>query len=383
MLKRDLLRAFRCTVGASAFALATMVGGHAAMAQDYVIGVVASMSGPSASFVKSVVEGVEAAVKDWNDAGGHKGQKISLRILDDESVAATAVTVYRKLTDDPQIKVVIACSPAQSLVAIKAIADEFKTPTAGSATLDALGVPAAKYFFRTLPGTESYMRTMVTWAAKRGYKTIATLNPSSVTGQAEAALVKRLAEEAGLKVVAAERYNDSDTDFTAQLVNIRNARPDFFYSGAIGGPTVLIFKQIKQLRLTMPLAIHSSAFNPTFYSAIGGIEQAEGVYTPIERGGLGNALAGNAGEMYKRASAILGRPATNLNTAGWDTAMLVRAVLAKSDASRDSIRDAFEATKDLPVIGGVISYTPDNHGGKDERSIAVGQLVKGAFVEAN
>jgi ABC-type branched-subunit amino acid transport system substrate-binding protein len=182
--------------------------------------------------------------------------------------------------------------------------------------------------------------------------------------------------------VAAESYNNTDTSFTAQLVKIRNANPDFFYAGAIGGPTVLIFKQIKQLKLSMPLGLHSSAFNRAFYTAIGGKAAAEGVYTPIEREGLASTATGVAGRLYAIAGTYLGHPATNLNTAGFDTGLIMMEAVNKSDGTRDGIRDALEAIVDLQVIGGLVTYGPDNHHNKDERSVTVGQLVGGSFVEA-
>jgi branched-chain amino acid transport system substrate-binding protein len=371
----------RVTGTGSAVALMLAAGMSAAMAQNYIVGAVGSLTGPAASFDKSVVEGVEAGIKYWNDKGGYKGRKVELRVLDDESQPAIAVTVYRRLTDDPEVRVVIGASPSASLVAIKAVADELKTPTMGTATLQALADPPAKYFFRALPSADAYMASLMAWVKARGFKSIAALNPSDVTGQREAAVIKQLAAQMGITLTATESYTNSDTNFTAQLVNIRNSNPDFFYAGAIGGPTVLVYKQIKQLNLKMPFAIHSSAFNPAFYTGIGGKEQAEGVYTPMERGGLGSTATGIAGELFKAASDILGHPATNLNTAGFDTSLIVMNAVNKSDGTRDGVRDALESTVDLPVIGGLAAYSPTNHHGKDERSVAVAQMVNGQLVE--
>jgi branched-chain amino acid transport system substrate-binding protein len=369
-----------CTAPLLALVLAMIATG--AMADNLVIGAVGSLTGAAASFDKAVVDGVRASIKYWNDRGGYNGRQIELRLLDDESQPATAVTIYRRLTDDPAMKAVIAASPSASLVAIKAVADEFRTPTAGSATLEVLAKPPARYFFRTLPSSDAYMTALMNWVKARGYGSIATLNPSDVTGQREALVIRDYAAKAGIKLAAAESYNNSDTSFTAQLVNIRNARPGFVYAGVIGGPTVQIFKQIRQLRLTMPLALHSSAFNDTFYQSIGGKDQAEGVYTPIERGGIGSTAQGSSGDLFKAASDALGHTATNLNTAGFDTGLIMMNAVTKSDGSRDSIRDQLEATRDLQVIGGLVTYSADNHEGKDERSVAVGQLVNGSFVEA-
>ena len=104
------------------------------MAQNFVVGC-RVLTGGAAAFDKPVVEGVEAAIKYWNDKGGFKGRKIELRLLDDESQPASAVTVYRRLTDDPAVRAVVGASPSPSLVEIKAVADEFKKPTIDTTTL--------------------------------------------------------------------------------------------------------------------------------------------------------------------------------------------------------------------------------------------------------
>lgn len=364
-------------------ALLLAIGGvSTAWADDLVIGAVGSMTGVAASFDRAVVEGVQAYVKVWNAQGGFKGRRVALELLDDESNAATAVTVYRKLVEDNSVSLIIAASPSQTLLAIKAIADDYRVPTIGSATVVQLAVPPAKYFFRSLPGTDAYMMTLIDWVKAHGWHRIAILNPSSAAGQSEAQLLKQDAAAAGVQIVAAEKYNDTDTNFTAQLVNIRNAKPDFFYCGIIGGPSVTIFKQVKQLRLTMPIALHSSAFNPNFYKGIGGVKEAEGVYSPVERGGMAAGATGLVAKLYKEASDAMGHPATNLNTAGWDTAMIVAHAYENSDDTREGILKALEQTKDLPVIGGFVSYGPNDRRGKDERSVGIGQLVDGQFIEA-
>ncbi len=354
----------------------------AARAEDLVIGGIGSMTGVAASFDRAVVEGIQAYIKVWNMQGGFKGRHVNLQLLDDESNAATAVTVYRKLVEDKSVGIIIAASPSQTLLAIKAIADDYRVPTIGSATVVQLAVPPAKYFFRSLPGTDAYMLTLINWVKAHGWMKLAILNPSSAAGQSEAGLLKKDAAAAGVQIVAAERYNDTDTNFTAQLVNIRNARPDFFYCGIIGGPSVTIFKQVKQLHLTMPIALHSSAFNPNFYRGIGGVKEADGVYSPVERGGMAGSASGLVAKLYKEASDAMGHPATNLNTAGWDTAMIVAHAIETSNDTRQGILVALENTQDLPVIGGLVSYGPSDRRGKDERSVGIGRLTDGHFVEA-
>jgi hypothetical protein len=40
-----------------------------------------------------------------------------------------------------------------------------------------------------------------------------------------------------------------------------------------------------------------------------------------------------------------------------------------------------ETLSDLEAIGGLVSYSPTNHHGKDERSVAIVQMVNGQLAE--
>ncbi len=354
----------------------------AAAADDLKIGGVASLSGPAAPFTAPMSDAFSLYVKDWNSRGGYHGKPIGLEMLDDETNSVNAVTLFRKLASDPAVKVVMTASSSQTAVAIKMIADDFKVPVVGTGTVDQLAVPPAKYFFRAPPGASTFLGALMDWAKQQGYKTIAILNPTDAVGQDELGILHKLAPAAGLKIVAAERYNTSDTDFTAQLVNIRNAKPDFFYAGTIGAPAILVFKQIKQLQLKMPLAIHAAAFGRTFFTGIGGIAEAEGVHAAIERSALAGTPSGVYAPFFQKLAAVEGHRPTEFDEIGWDMGVLVEHAVMTSDGSRDGIRDAIENTKDLPASGGYFSFSPQDHGGRDKRAVVVAEIHNGEFVEA-
>jgi branched-chain amino acid transport system substrate-binding protein len=366
----------------SAAACLALWWASSAAADDLKIGGIASLSGPAAPFTAPMADAFTLYVKGWNARGGYHGAPVGLEMLDDETNSVNAVTLFRKLANEPAIKVVMTASSSQTAVAIKVIADDFKVPVVGTGTVDQLAVPPAKYFFRTPPGASTFLGALLDWAKGHGYKTMAILNPTDAVGQDESGILHKLAPAAGIKIVAAERYNTSDTDFTAQLVNIRNAHPDFFYAGTIGAPAILVFKQIKQLQLKMPLAIHAAAFGRTFFSGIGGIAEAEGVHTAIERA----ALSGNPPDAFapffnKLAAAQKRRP-TEFDEIGWDMGVLVEHAVTTSDGSRDGIRDAIEKTRDLPASGGYFSFSAQDHGGRDKRSVVVAEIRNGEFVAA-
>ena len=71
-----------------------------AYAQDIKLGVIAGMSGPGTSYGIGIRQGAEMAVKEINAAGGIKGRKLSLVVVDDASNPAQSVTAMQRLVSE-------------------------------------------------------------------------------------------------------------------------------------------------------------------------------------------------------------------------------------------------------------------------------------------
>jgi hypothetical protein len=96
---------------------------------------------------------------------------------------------------------------------------------------------------------------------------------TDATGQDDAKNVRAIAEAAGIKIVAAESFGLSDTNFTAQLVRIRDANADLFWNQSTGGRAIRVYEQARQLQIKTPMAVSlaavSGAFFPVSASATG------------------------------------------------------------------------------------------------------------------
>ena len=350
--------------------------------QDYKLGAIGSLSGPAAPFSRGVYDGFAAYVKTWNSQGGYRGRPIAIDVQDDETNGINAIGLLKRLAGDPSINAIAFFGGSQTALAIKTMADEFRVPILGTGTVDALAKPPASYFFRALAGTSDRMQNMFEWLKQHGFSTLAILTSGDAVGQSEASLIRRLAPEYGLKIVADETFATTDTNFNAQLIRIRASNPSFFYAAALGAPAPLAFKQIKQLGLKMPLMMHEAAFSPAFFNAVGGREAAEGAYSLVDLGTLANEATGKSGEQYNNAQKALGRDPTQFEAVGWDMGHVLANAIVSSDGTREGIRQSLEDTRDLAVIGGFFSFSAEEHGGKDKRGVAMAQLVGGKFVRA-
>lgn len=383
-MQRKFRLSRRTFIGGTGALAASAAGGWSVRAQakeDFKIGALASLTGPAAAFSKDYADGFNVYAKAWNERGGYNGRKVVVETLDDETNPVNAVNAFRKLASDAKTGAIWTALGSQTALGIKAIASEFKVPVISGGGVDELGRPPDPWFFKVAPGASDFMKGTVNYAKSKGYKTVASLNATDAFGQFEARRFKEFAEAAGLKLVAAETFAITDTNFAAQLVKIRNAKPDFFYNGSTANPAILIFKQAKQLKLEIPMAVSLASVTGAFFQGIGGREQAEGILGLIPTGALAADIGGDVTRIYKECVAALGKPALLFHTLGWDTALITEHAMKASDGSRQGIRDALEKATDVPAINGPFKFTTTDHIGQDIRGLVMAQFKSGKWVK--
>ena len=280
-----------------------------------------------------------------------------------------AVNAFRRLAADANVKLVCLAQPSSTALAIKPLSTDLALPVVSGGAVDALGIPASRYFFKMAPTGKDFIVVLVEYARSKGYKRIATINATDAYGQDEARHLKDSAAANGLTVVAAESFQTSDTNFSAQLAKIKAANPDFVYSAATGGPAIQIFRTYKQLGIKAPLAMSQAALTKPLFDAVGGPAAVDGTMTPTQLGTFGEAAGGEHAKLFDELQKTLGRRPLFLNALGWDCGIIGMAGVSNSDGTRSGIRDALEKLSNFPATNGLISYKPEDHTGTDQRSI--------------
>lgn len=347
------------------------------------IGMVSPLTGAGAAYGADYAEGAKAYVKAWNERGGYKGQPVGFTLLDDESTSVGAMNAFKKLSGDPSTNMIWLASSSSAIVAVKAIVDEAKVPVIAGGILDAIGIPPAAYMFKVAPGTPEMQKVVTRWAARKGYKRMAMMYPTDGFGQAEILTARKMAAENNLELVAAETFQNTDTNFTTQLAKLRASRPDVVYIAASGAPAILIYKQYRQLKLDFPLAMTQSAISRGFFESIGGPAAAKGVHMATNVGSLGTAVPGASGRLFGDMEKGLGRAGTLFTTFGWDHGILTEWAVNAAGTSRQALRDKLESAKDVPAINGPFTFTSENHIGQDYRGVTMAVHNGEKFVVAN
>ena len=346
--------------------------------QEFKVGIVASVSGGFAAAAKDTIDGWRA----WEKAHGLPGRKITVETLDDETNPVSASNAFRRIASDPSVNLIYLFIPSNSVMAVKSLASEFKVPIIAGGAADAIGIPADPWLFKVAPAVRDFMTVLSQYAQKKGYKRIASINSADAFGQAEITNLKELAPKHGLSIVAAETFNVEDTNFNAQLTRIRAAKPDLIYNGASGRAAILTWRAFQQMGFKQPLVVTQAAVSKAFFDAIGSPEAADGLMTPMQTGVFGGAAAADT-KLYADMEKALGRTPVYFNTFGFDVGLITEAAFKGSNGTRQGLRDALEAMRDLPAVNGPVTYTTKDHTGQNFRSIVMGKLHGGKPVPAD
>jgi branched-chain amino acid transport system substrate-binding protein len=342
----------RLGVAAIGLLLASAFVGSAAGA-DLKIGFTLSLTGGTDDIGKAARMGAELALKEYNDRGGYKGQKVDAVIYDDETKPAKGVeNVTRLITRD---KVFAIVGPVNSGVALAIIdiAQKNQIPLVDTiATAEQIieryqNAPK-NYIFRVSLNDGIQTSIMINYINGRKYHRIGLMHDSTGWGQSGRDTGLRLLKEANLNLVAGpEVFDQNDSDMTAQLTKMQEAKVDFIIAYSLAPAAVQIAKSMQKIGLKTPWTGTWALIAPNFLK-LGSKELIEGVmavtsYTPDHSA---NAKAFH--EKVERTFKDQGGDFYPVGTAQtYDGVRLLLHALDKVGPDPQKIRDALEETDDF------------------------------------
>ena len=239
----------------AALALVMLMTACCAVAEDTVkIGGLSPLTSAVAVYGLAVQAGVDYAVDEINANGGVLGKQIEFVWRDDQGDPAYAVSMFNQLVGEGIDALVGAVTTAPTIAvfneaaktgipAITASASAYEVTNAGNNVFRAC-------FIDPYQGSVA-----ASWAIdKLGYKTAAILyDISSDYAQGFRQYFVEYFEANGGKIVADESHNSGDTDFRAQLTNIKKANPDCILLPGFYKEVALIAKQARDLGIDATL----------------------------------------------------------------------------------------------------------------------------------
>ncbi len=225
------------------------------------VALVFPMTGPVPTFGQSSKEGAELAIKEWNEKGGLLGKPIEWVVGDSQCDPAAATDAANKVIDQDKVKFIIGevCSsasiPISEIVATKKVLQISPTSTNPKVTVDDKTGAVKPFTFRACFLDPFQGDVMASFAmSDLGAKTAAVMYDKGndyVMGLA--GYFKDAFEKKGGKVLVYEAYTDTDTDFSAILSKVADAKPDVMFLPDYYNKVSLIGKQAKEKGITAVL----------------------------------------------------------------------------------------------------------------------------------
>ena len=366
--------------------LALVLAGAATSAlADITVGVTLSTTGPAASLgipEKNTLALLPASIG---------GQKVNYIVLDDATDPTAASKNARKLVTEDKVDVIIGSTTTPTSTAVLEVAAETKTPQIALAPFAPAADKAAWVF--QMPQDFGIMAgAIVDHMVANGVKSVAFIGYTDGYGELWLRVMNGITAAKGIKMVATERYNRTDTSVTGQILKILSANPDAVLVVGSGTPAVLPQATLVERGYKGRIYQTHGVANKDFLR-VGG-KNVEGAVLPVgpilvaEQLPDSNASKKVALEYIKAYEAAHG--AGSHSTFGahtWDAGLLLqRAVpeaLKKARPGtpdfRAALRDALENVKELAATHGVFSYSASDHKGLDGRSVVMVHIENGAW----
>lgn len=360
-----------------------LVGAHAAAKSTYLVGVVLDITGPASPLgtpEKQTIEMVQAQV---NKAGGVNGHPVKFIILDNGSEESKCVMAAKRLIESEKVKVIIGPSTTGTTLAIAGICEKAKIPLISCAAGIKITEPVKPYVFKTAQPDTLAVAKILDYLKAKKITRIAFINDSNAFGMSGREQMEKQASRAGVKIVAKESFSSKDTDMTVQLTRIKAQKPQAVICWGTNPGPALVAKNMKQLRMTMPLVMSHGVANKKFIELAG--SAANGVVFPAGRLIVANSipktdkqratLLGYAGQYrgaFKQEPDTFGGHA-------WDAAKIVLKAMAKVGDNPAKIRSEIEKTRGFVGISGVFNFSAKDHNGLSKDAFVMVKIQDGKW----
>jgi branched-chain amino acid transport system substrate-binding protein len=318
------------------------------------VGVYGDLSGPTSSFGLSTRRGIELAFEEINAAGGVNGKKLVPVVEDDQGRPEQAKTVISKLINQDKVQAVLGEVASSNSLAAAPVAQEAKIPMITPSSTNPKVTEVGDYISRVCfidPFQGSVMAKFAANTLKA--KTAAIIG--DVQSDYSKGLTQFFTEEftkLGGKIVAEQKYAQTDPDFKAQLTAIRNSNPDVIYIPGYYGQVAIIAKQARELGMNMPLLGGDGWDSPELWK-LGG-EALKNSY--ISNHYSAENPAPEIQNFVKAYQAKFQTVPDSLAALAYDAAkVLADAIKRAGGTDSAKLKDAINATKDFPGVTGKIT----------------------------
>jgi branched-chain amino acid transport system substrate-binding protein len=360
--------------------LVALGAGHVQAADVYKIGVSAGLTGYAAAVDRAWRDGLEVAAEHVNSKGGIMGRKVQVIAEDNKSEPQEAVTVYRKMISSDKVDIFISgCVSAGNFAAA-----QFVVRAQIPMVLCSILPPQpeqVKWAYSLLPPPRfevekryEYLKNS-TQIRKAG-----VLHDPSPYANLQKDIAIKEAPDYGLEIPVVEQYKQDDADFSPQISKMNAAGVKALVKIGLGGSTLTVSKNIKQLGLDMLLlgSVDDLAVFKPAGEVLGGqfmfVAAPSQVYDVLPDG----ALKQEIGRFLPLWRAKYGERDPGWAGKGWDALIITAAAIEKAKSFEGpKVRDTLETISGFQGTGGVYNFSPTVHQGITQNPFLLATIMGG------
>lgn len=344
-----------------------------------------SVTGPAAYAGAGAMKTVEMVVESTNAAGGIDGRRIEFVGYDDESDAARANTLVKRLIDNDNVQVIIGCSLTGPTLSAVPLVERAGIPMVSMGAGAAIVEPVKKFVFKTIQTDSMVVSRLFNHMTGRGLKSIGIIAGTDAFGRSCLAAAQKLAPANGIKILRDESYNPKDTDMTVQLTKLRQEPAlQAILNCGFGEPAIIATKNYRQLGITLPhYGNHGLASNDFVRLADGAAEDmvmANVALLVWEQLPTTDPQQPVVQAYVKAYRAKYNEDPSFFAGTAYDAFVAVREAVRRSGSIDPAkIRDAIETGNDFVGVTGRFRMSESDHVGLNAESLRIIQVKNGRW----
>ena len=316
-------------------------------------------------------------------------------VLDDTSDSTITVTLIKKLLDEQKVDAIIGPSGSPNAMATLQFISEAKTPMLAPVGTTAVVLPMddqKRWVFKTTQNDGLICEALVAHMVKKGVKTIGFIGQGDAYGESWWRTFQPMADKAGIKIVANERFQRTDQSVIGQAAKIIAANPEAVLIGAAGGPTVLPHTTLVERGYKGQIYQTHGAATPDFVrlggKAVEGTVMAASLMLVLDQVPDSNVSKKIALDYIAQYEKVYGQKPATFGANVYDAGLLLQRAVPEAAKKgkpgtpefRSALRDALEQTKELVGTQGVYTMSAADHSGFDRRGRELMTLKDGKWV---
>lgn len=342
------------------------------------IGVFEPVTGANAGGAKWEIEGIKLANKLYPEV---LGKKIELVIVDNKSDKVEAANAAARLVDKEKVVAIIGSYGSSLSMAGGETFKNAKVPAVAASATNPM-VTVGNDFYSRVCFIDPFQGTVMANYAFNQLKAKKVAIVQEVSNDYAVGLAKFFTDDFkkltgdDKSILTVANYNTGDTDFTAQLTNIKGLNPDVIFAPGNFTESAALIKQARQLGITVPI-IGGDTWETQEFVDIGGKEVEGAIFSTFF-----DAAKPATKETEKFLQAFKkefpDKEPAGVSALGYDAYLLIiEAIKRANSTDPEKIKEEINKTKDFMGAAGVVNFDENRNAIK---SAVIKQVKDGKFV---